>query len=140
MIDYQAASLWLSIGNSIAMIGMWFSRRGAATQAAIDRVETRAEQQHADQERRIVTLETEIRHAIGKDDLGRALDPLYEISRASQANIAALSATLSALEKSQETQANNIERLLERQSEESRDLKNEYRDLKNMIMQRGIDR
>jgi hypothetical protein len=121
-VDYQTVDiaikgigLALSVLNSVCLAVLWIGTRGRVTKDAIDRVESQAKGLHAEQEARIIRLEADFRHAIGKEQLVDALKPLYDLVRKTEA------------------QVSGIDRVLQEQRAEARDLK-------NMILQRGIDR
>lgn len=91
-IDYQAAGFWLACASFtlslVAMIStavLFFTHRGRVTQAAIDRVEKSNNTMHQLQEARLITIETELRHALTVKDLNVALEPIYVLIREHQA-------------------------------------------------------
>lgn len=111
-LDYQAAGFWLaafatvlSIVSTVCAIVMWWGRKGQITQEAIDRVERTArdlvsaaehneQTRHADQEARIVRLESDMKNMLTADHLNKALDPLYGLVRDSKSSEAALAADM----------------------------------------------
>jgi hypothetical protein len=118
-IDYNAARFWLEalllLGNIGMYLYVWIDRGQRVGRARIESLEVAAKDMHAHHENRLIRLEADLRHAITKEELINALKPLYDLVRKT------------------ESQVSGIERLLERQGDEQRDMK-------NMILQRGIDR
>lgn len=114
-MDYQTidllikgATLALSISGNIGVVVLWFISKGRATQAAIDRVEANAQKQHSDQEARLVKLETEIGHLIGKSQLDDALKPLYDLVRSNKEDTAGMKSELNKIAEGQRDLVNKI--------------------------------
>ena len=97
----QKAGSILGALSAAGTLHQGWAIRQRATNAAIDRVEAKASAAHQEQEERIIRLEQDMRHTIGAKELAAAIEPLYKISRASEANIAALTKGLEGLEKGQ---------------------------------------
>lgn len=114
-MDYQAtdliikaAQLFFTAVNFAGVIALWFAGRGRATKEAIDRVEAKNREQHAGQQERIITLETEFRHLIGKKQLEDALKPLYDMGRANEKHAAEIAKELKSVSDQQKTLTDKI--------------------------------
>lgn len=95
-------------------IQSWMLRQ-RATQSAIDRVEVKANQLHAEQEARLIRVEETVRHVVDKDGLLNALKPLYDLVRKTESQVSGLASHI-------ESQGRGLAQI------------------QSMIMQRGIEK
>lgn len=112
-IDYQMAHLVLSIislvMSSLTMVAtsiIWFGNRGKATKDAIDRVESRAVEEIAKLDRRLIAIESDLRHAITKRDLEEIYQRLKNVGEAT----VKLEATTERMEDQLQNLLNEIQR------------------------------
>jgi hypothetical protein len=100
MIDWGTAAQWagvmLSLFSMIGAFTAWLSVRGKATQEAINRIEHDADTQMQALDRRVTTIEVDLRHAISKSDLAE----IYDRLKANGETTASMNARLGTIETS----------------------------------------